>query len=105
VGQPPAGGGIGRGGAVRIHGVSCRTRVSKRFRARSFRAMPQSSHTRVLKSTSKVSLNYIFRHGRGPKGWSRVRDMRPMDIQQIGQELAVKWDDGTESFISLEKLR
>jgi DUF971 family protein len=31
--------------------------------------------------------------------------MRPADIQQIGQELAIKWDDGTESFISLEKLR
>jgi DUF971 family protein len=31
--------------------------------------------------------------------------MRPLDIQQIGGELAVKWDDGGESFISLEKLR
>jgi len=31
--------------------------------------------------------------------------MRPVDIQTIGQELAVKWDDGSESFISLEKLR
>jgi DUF971 family protein len=31
--------------------------------------------------------------------------MRPMDIQQIGSELAIKWDDGTESFISLEQLR
>jgi DUF971 family protein len=31
--------------------------------------------------------------------------MRPVDIQQIGSELAVKWDDGAESFISLEKLR
>ena len=31
--------------------------------------------------------------------------MRPLDIQPIGQELAVKWDDGTESFIPLEKLR
>ena len=31
--------------------------------------------------------------------------MRPMDIQQIGSELAIKWDDGTESFIPLEKLR
>ena len=26
-------------------------------------------------------------------------------MQQIGGELAVKWDDGSESFISLEKLR
>jgi DUF971 family protein len=31
--------------------------------------------------------------------------MRPTDIQQIGNELAVKWDDGGESFIPLEKLR
>ena len=28
-----------------------------------------------------------------------------MDIQQIGEELAIKWDDGSESFIALEKLR
>jgi DUF971 family protein len=31
--------------------------------------------------------------------------MRPADIQQIGSELAIKWNDGGESFISLEKLR
>ena len=31
--------------------------------------------------------------------------MRPTDIQQIGDELAVKWDDGGESFIKLERLR
>ena len=31
--------------------------------------------------------------------------MRPVDLQQIGNELAIKWDDGTESFVSLEKLR
>ena len=31
--------------------------------------------------------------------------MRPTDIQIIGPELAVKWDDGGESFIPLEKLR
>src|SRR5579859_3676902 len=31
--------------------------------------------------------------------------MRPVDIQAIGTELAIKWDDGTESFISFEKLR
>jgi len=31
--------------------------------------------------------------------------MRPADIQQIGGELAIKWDDGGESFIPLEKLR
>jgi DUF971 family protein len=31
--------------------------------------------------------------------------MRPVDIQQIGGELAIKWEDGTETFIALEKLR
>lgn len=31
--------------------------------------------------------------------------MRPVDIQRIGNELAIKWDDGSESFIPLEKLR
>jgi DUF971 family protein len=31
--------------------------------------------------------------------------MRPLDIQLIGSELAVKWDDGAEDFIALEKLR
>lgn len=31
--------------------------------------------------------------------------MRPQDIQTIGNELAIKWDDGSESFISLERLR
>lgn len=31
--------------------------------------------------------------------------MQPIDIQQIGQEVAIKWDDGSESFLTLEKLR
>ena len=31
--------------------------------------------------------------------------MRPADLQQIGNELAIKWDDGGESFIPLEELR
>ena len=31
--------------------------------------------------------------------------MRPLDIQPIGNELAVKWHDGGESFIPLETLR
>jgi DUF971 family protein len=31
--------------------------------------------------------------------------MHPLDIQPIGNELAVKWDDGSESFIPLEQLR
>ena len=31
--------------------------------------------------------------------------MRPLDLQQIGEELAIRWDDGSESYIPLEKLR
>lgn len=31
--------------------------------------------------------------------------MQLLDMQVIGHELAVKWDDGTESFVSLEVLR
>ena len=31
--------------------------------------------------------------------------MSPVDVQQIGENLAIKWHDGAESFISLENLR
>ena len=31
--------------------------------------------------------------------------MQPIDIQQIGGELAVKWPDGHEAFLPLEHLR
>ena len=31
--------------------------------------------------------------------------MQPNDLQQIGNELAVKWPDGTETFIPLDQLR
>jgi DUF971 family protein len=31
--------------------------------------------------------------------------MKPVDIQQIGQELAIRWEDKSENFIPLEKLR
>lgn len=31
--------------------------------------------------------------------------MRPLDLQIIGQELAIKWDDGSEDFLRLEFLR
>lgn len=31
--------------------------------------------------------------------------MKPLDIQPIGGELAIKWEDGSESFVRLEKLR
>jgi DUF971 family protein len=39
------------------------------------------------------------------RGHASLSVMRPLDIQPIGQELAIKWDDGGESFIALEKLR
>jgi DUF971 family protein len=31
--------------------------------------------------------------------------MHALDIQQVGEELAIKWDDGSENYIPLEKLR
>jgi DUF971 family protein len=31
--------------------------------------------------------------------------MLPLDIQHIGTELAIKWEDGREDFIPLESLR
>jgi DUF971 family protein len=31
--------------------------------------------------------------------------MKPIDLQQIGPDLAIKWDDGGESFIAIETLR
>ncbi len=31
--------------------------------------------------------------------------MRLQNIEQIGEEVAIKWDDGSESFISLKALR
>lgn len=31
--------------------------------------------------------------------------MQPVDIQPIGEELAIKWGNGSESFIPLERLR
>ena len=31
--------------------------------------------------------------------------MRPQDIQLIGSELAIKWEDGAETFVGLEKMR
>lgn len=40
-----------------------------------------------------------------PVGAGIIPAMRPQDIQQIGNELAIKWADGAESFVPLEKLR
>jgi len=31
--------------------------------------------------------------------------MKPQDIQVIGEELAIKWDDGSETFVPLETMR
>jgi len=31
--------------------------------------------------------------------------MKPLDLQIIGTELAIRWEDGGEDFIALEKLR
>lgn len=34
-----------------------------------------------------------------------IMRLEPMNIQQIGDELAIAWNDGTESFLKLELLR
>jgi DUF971 family protein len=31
--------------------------------------------------------------------------MRPVDMQPIGNELAIKWDDGSETYLRLEAMR
>jgi DUF971 family protein len=31
--------------------------------------------------------------------------MKPLDIQQIGDQLAIKWDDNSETYLTLEELR
>ena len=31
--------------------------------------------------------------------------MKPLDVQPIGDELAIRWDDGAESYIKLQTLR
>ena len=31
--------------------------------------------------------------------------MQALDIQVIGQEVAIRWEDGSESYIALERLR
>jgi DUF971 family protein len=31
--------------------------------------------------------------------------MKPLDIQVLGDELAIRWDDGAESFLKLDALR
>ena len=31
--------------------------------------------------------------------------LEPLNIQQIGNELAIQWNDGTESYIELQSLR
>jgi len=31
--------------------------------------------------------------------------MRPVNMEQIGNELAIKWEDHSETFVSLERLR
>src|SRR5256885_13867496 len=33
------------------------------------------------------------------------KKMQPLDIQPIGHELAIRWDDGSETYVPLEKLR
>ena len=43
--------------------------------------------------------------GRLDPPWVTLAQVQPSDIQQIGEELAIKWTDGSESYIRLEILR
>ena len=38
-------------------------------------------------------------------GWGKVGGVKLVDIQQVGAEVAIKWADGSESFVTLETLR
>lgn len=40
-----------------------------------------------------------------PEEPGRLYRMRPVDMTPLGTELAIKWDDGAESFVPLETLR
>jgi len=31
--------------------------------------------------------------------------MKALDVQHVGEEVAIRWEDGTETYIPLEKLR
>jgi DUF971 family protein len=41
----------------------------------------------------------------GRSGLRHFTAMRPVDMQPIGGELAIKWEDGSESYLRLEALR
>lgn len=56
-----------------------------------------------LRDAIALGRRAISRDLRGFPGYGA--QMRPADVQQIGNELAIKWDDGEESFIPLEMLR
>lgn len=47
----------------------------------------------------------IFASRRSLRPALRPPAMRPVDLQAIGTELAIRWDDGSESFIPLLTLR
>ena len=53
-------------------------------------------------SRNKVRL---LKHSPPPLSWRTYLRMRPLDLQPIGNELAIRWADGSETFIPLEQLR
>jgi DUF971 family protein len=58
-----------------------------------------------MQATKLVETNFhLIRAWMAPR-LSYAAGVKPLDLQHIGNELAVKWDDGAESFISLEKMR
>ena len=47
----------------------------------------------------------LVKHSLPVAGRAIMIRMRPVDLQQIGHDLAIRWDDGQESYIALERLR
>ncbi len=72
----------------------------------------QAHNLKVLGSNPSPATNLKAPHVRGflvpihiQQSFRREHFMKPLDIQKIGNELAIKWDNGNESFILLERLR
>ena len=59
--------------------------------------MLEPEETWPVSAQNKVRLRFVVA--------ATLTDMRPIDLQPIGDELAIKWDDGSESFVKFETLR
>ena len=80
-------------------------RFSERHASDFFGAVVSSAFTKCRLAQRKIESIKVGLCGRLASAEDNFRIMRPIDIQQIGSELAVKWSGGGESFILLETLR